>query len=163
MNFREEAIWRAALERRGEDWVARELRSRPGQPGDEMLDVVFEQPHPTRAFCQTWCAEQQNRMFSMSGHTKVVIAALIVLFAVTARAVIAWDNYQPPKPDAWGNNLPVQINPLPGPATGGGDTLQDPSRGPVPSDDNSASSSPPRTSISSCTYATYPTAGCLSR
>jgi hypothetical protein len=155
MSVPDETIWRAALERRGKDWVARELRSRFGRPGDELLDVTYEQPHPTREFCQKWCAEQENRMFSMSGHTKVVIVALIVLFAVTGRAVEAWVNYQPLQQGS--------TNPLPRPARGGGTTLQDPANDSVDQVNGRATSSPSRTSISSCTYATYPTAQCPSR
>jgi hypothetical protein len=151
----QEGIWRMALERRGRDWVARELQARFGQPEDEVLDVIFEQPYPTREFCQRWCAEQDNRVFSMSGNTIVIIAAFIFLIAVIARAVVSWDNYRPPEAES--------LSAGSGPPPRGGDTLQDPSSGPVPSADNGASSSPPQTSISSCTYATYPTAECPSR
>ena len=83
VSAKDETIWRVALERKGKDWVAYKLRTQCGQPGDDVLEVVYERPYPTREFCQKWCAEQENRMFSMCGHTKVVIVALLVFITVT--------------------------------------------------------------------------------
>jgi hypothetical protein len=85
-------VWRKALDAKGRDWVSAALRQRPGQPGDVVLDVVFEEPYPTREFCQRWCAEQDNRMFHLSGHAIAIIVASIVLVALGARAVVSWES-----------------------------------------------------------------------
>jgi len=37
-----EGVWRKALQVKGKEWVLAELRRRSGQPGDALLDVVFE-------------------------------------------------------------------------------------------------------------------------
>jgi hypothetical protein len=84
--------WRKALDAKGRDWVAAELRRRPGQPGDVVLDVVFEEPYPTREFCQQWSAEQDNRMFHLSRHAIVIIIASVVFVAVGIKAVISWES-----------------------------------------------------------------------
>jgi hypothetical protein len=87
-----ELAWRKALDRKGRDWVTAELRRRPGQPEDVVLDIVFEEPYPTRAFCQRWCAEQDNRMFSLSGYTIALIVTAVLLLAFTIKLVVSWDN-----------------------------------------------------------------------
>jgi hypothetical protein len=48
-----------------------ELRRRAGQVGDVMYDIVFEAPLPTRQFCEQWCAEEDNKAFRISWHTKL--------------------------------------------------------------------------------------------
>jgi hypothetical protein len=63
--------------------VTRELQLRAGQPNDCLLDVVYEEPHPTREFCQRWCAEQENKMAGPSPGIMVVMLMLIVLMAAS--------------------------------------------------------------------------------
>ena len=63
MAMDEEVAWRKGLEVRGKDWVMAELQRKRGQPGEVVLDVGFEEPHPTREFCQMWCSEEDNRIF----------------------------------------------------------------------------------------------------
>jgi hypothetical protein len=87
-----EANWRIALDARGRDWVEAKLKARTGQPNDVVLDIVFEEPHPTREFCQRWSAEQDNRMFHMSGHTKAIIIALVVLIAFGVKSINSWES-----------------------------------------------------------------------
>jgi hypothetical protein len=79
MSPQDEAAWRRALERKGRDWVTHELQYRVGQPHDDLLDVVYEAPHPTRAFCQRWCAEQEDKMAGLSPGTIVVMLILIII------------------------------------------------------------------------------------
>ncbi len=76
-----QALWRTALENRGRDWVKHQLRNRPGRPDDVVFDVVFSEPYPTRGFCQSWCDQQDNKVFQFSGHTKAIIV-LGILFVV---------------------------------------------------------------------------------
>jgi hypothetical protein len=87
-----EAAWRKALEAKGRDWVDAELQRRFGQPDDVVLDVVFQEPYPTREFCQRWSAERDNRMFHVSGHTKAIIVALVLLIAFGAKSINSWDH-----------------------------------------------------------------------
>jgi hypothetical protein len=87
-----EMAWRKALEARGRDRVMAELQARGGQPNDIVLDLVFEDPYPTREFCLRWCAEQDNRIFHLSGHAIAVIIALVIFLAVGAKAVVSWNN-----------------------------------------------------------------------
>jgi len=75
-----EAAWRKALQARGREWVAAELKRLPGQPRDRLLDVVFEEPHPTREFCQQWCAEEENH-FHLSWSTLGAGALLVIVVA----------------------------------------------------------------------------------
>jgi hypothetical protein len=84
--------WRRALDAKGRDWVMAELKRRAGRPNDVVLDVVFSEPYPTRAFCERWCAEQDNRMFHLSGHAIAIIVASILLFAFAIKAVVSWNN-----------------------------------------------------------------------
>jgi hypothetical protein len=85
-------VWRKALDAKGRDWVSTALRQRPGQPDDVILDVVFEEPYPTREFCQQWCAEQDNRMFHLSRHTIAIIIASILLVVFGVKAVVSWED-----------------------------------------------------------------------
>jgi hypothetical protein len=87
-----EAAWRKALDARGRDWVEAQLRLRWGQPSDVILDLVYQEPYPTREYCQRWCAEQDNRMFHVSGHTKAIIIALVLLIAFGAKFIVSWNN-----------------------------------------------------------------------
>jgi len=92
VNSPDEMDWRRALDAKGRDWVMAELKRRAGRPNDVVLDVVFSEPYPTRAFCERWCAEQDNRMFHLSGHAIAIIVASILLFAFAIKAVVSWNN-----------------------------------------------------------------------
>jgi hypothetical protein len=92
MDMNTEAVWRKALDAKGRDWVEAELQMRAGQPNDAVLDVVFEEPYPTREFCQRWSAEQDNRMFHMSGHTKAIIIAVLLLVVFGIKSINSWEN-----------------------------------------------------------------------
>jgi hypothetical protein len=59
--------------------VAHELQLRGGQPNDYLWDIVYEAPHPTREFCQRWCAEQENKITGPSPGITVVMVMLIVV------------------------------------------------------------------------------------
>jgi hypothetical protein len=74
-----EAKWREGLERKGTDWVKRELQTRAGQPDDVVLDVVFEEPYPNRDYCQRWCTERDNKMGGPSIPTLVVIGLMVIV------------------------------------------------------------------------------------
>ncbi len=77
-----EQKWRAGLARKGRDWVLRELQRRAGQPDDAVLDVVYEEPYPTRDFCQRWCTEQDNKVGGPS--IPVTVAILMMLVVIIA-------------------------------------------------------------------------------
>jgi hypothetical protein len=100
-NGNDEMVWRAALEKKGADWVARELRTRHGQPGDELLDVVYNGPHPTREFCQRWCADQE-KLFSMSPTTIGIIASVAALLLFSTMAVSSVEHHQPQAQPSYG-------------------------------------------------------------
>jgi hypothetical protein len=93
MSAHDEAAWRQALERKGRDWVNRELQFRVGQPHDSLLDVVYEEPHPTREFCQRWCTEQENKVAWLSpGTMGVMLILIIVMFAGVMFGSRDWDH-----------------------------------------------------------------------
>jgi hypothetical protein len=98
MNEFPEITWREALKAKGKDWVKAELQKRPGHPQDLVYDIVFEEPLPTRDFCQRWCAEEDNKLFHVSWHTFAVLAAFIVTVCCCVAAVNALSSYhaQPP-------------------------------------------------------------------
>ncbi len=85
-----ETLWRTALESRGRDWVKNQLRSRPGQADDIVYDVVFTEPYPTRAFCQSWCDQQDNKVFQFSGYTKAMIVGGILFVVFFLGAAQRW-------------------------------------------------------------------------
>ena len=94
MDDRTETVWRAGLQERGKEWVLSELRTRPGRPDDVIYDVVFEAPYPTRAFCVQWCAEQDNKLFSMSWHSYAAIAMLLLFVVCFCQAVASWNHHE---------------------------------------------------------------------
>jgi hypothetical protein len=146
-NGYDELVWRAALEKKGADWVARELGTRHGQPGDELLEVVYTGPHPTREFCQRWWADQ-DKTFSMSPTTIGIIASVAAILIFSRMAISSVENYQPSHPGAAPPSSPVVAASSPvnqGPTS----VNQDPTPSVV---------SKPRSS--SCAYVTYPTANC---
>jgi hypothetical protein len=87
----QDEVWRRGLRARGQHWVMAELHRRAGRPEDVLLEVVFEPPYPTRAFCQQWCAEEANRI-----RVPATLKAAIVLAALAqvciGEAVIGWEN-----------------------------------------------------------------------
>jgi hypothetical protein len=78
MNQYVETTWRQALKAKGKDWVRAELQRRPGHPQDVVYDIVFEEPLPTRDFCQQWCAEEENKMLHLSWHTYAALVAFFI-------------------------------------------------------------------------------------
>src|SRR5690349_25055802 len=90
---RSEAVWRKALQMRGREWVIAELKRRPGQPRDPLLDVVFEEPYPTREYCQRWCAEEENHFHIFSWST-VAAGALLAIIVVCAMHAVSSRNNQ---------------------------------------------------------------------
>jgi hypothetical protein len=88
-----EAVWRKALQAKGKEWVMAQLRLRVGQPNDVVLDVVFQEPLPTRAFCQQWCAEEDNKFFRFSWHTVGIIAALVIVVVCCIKAIGSRNDY----------------------------------------------------------------------
>jgi hypothetical protein len=139
----DELDWRAALEKKGADWVARELGTRPGQPGDELLDVVYKRPYPTREFCQRWC-DQEKRTFSMSPTTIGIIASVAAVLILSRMAISSVEHYQPSHPGAAPPSLQAHKSADP--------VVSSVNQGPTTS-----LVSKPR---SSCAYVTYPTADC---
>jgi hypothetical protein len=152
-----EAVWRTALMAKGKDWVSAELRRRPGQPGDAVYDVVFEDPLPTREFCQRWCAEEENRLVRFSWEKVAAIVFLVLTIVCAVGAVKSWNDTPPPQgrsaaatrsaPQAASSRGSNQItNDVPGTA----------SRGVAGSSAAGNSNSPPLL----CAYQTYQTAEC---
>jgi hypothetical protein len=84
---RPEAVWQKALQVRGREWVIAELKRRPGQPRDPLLDVVFEEPYPTREYCQSWCAEEESHFHIFSWSTAAAGALLVVSVVCAMHAV----------------------------------------------------------------------------
>jgi hypothetical protein len=93
----EEDAWREALRTKGRDWVLAELNTRPGLPQDPLLDVVYEQPFPTREFCQRWCVETDNQYLRLSGYTKGVLCGVLVLGILVAMATFSLESAGPTK------------------------------------------------------------------
>jgi len=92
-----ETVWRNALIAKGKDWVSAELRRRPGQPGDAVFDIVFEEPLPTREFCQRWCAEEENRLVRFSWEKVAALIFLILTVVCFLGAVKSWNEPPPPQ------------------------------------------------------------------
>ena len=68
-----------------------ELYQRAGRPEDVLLDVVFEPPYPTRAFCWQWCAEEENRIRVPASLMIALVLAALVLVCV-GEAVVGLEN-----------------------------------------------------------------------
>jgi hypothetical protein len=92
MSERDEQLWREGLVRLGKEWAERALRSRHGQAGDAVLDVVFAEPYPTREFVQRWCAEQGNKGVRISGTALVAWIMLGVVIACGIKATLSWEH-----------------------------------------------------------------------
>jgi uncharacterized membrane protein YgcG len=78
-----EEHWRKALASRGKEAVKAELQMRPGPLDDVIYGIAYEAPFPNRAFCQQWCIEQDNKVFSFSWRLPVIVVGLLV-FALGA-------------------------------------------------------------------------------
>jgi hypothetical protein len=82
-----EDAWRKGLETRGTHWVTAELARLPGRPDDPLFDVVFVPPHPSWAFCQRWCAEEENRIRVAPTTLLAPIFVILALICVGRAAV----------------------------------------------------------------------------
>lgn len=98
MNELTETAWRQALKAKGRDWVRAELQKRPGHPEDAVYDIVFEEPFPTRDFCQQWCAEEENKLFHMSWYAGAVLVAFFVTVCCCVAAMRGLSSYQAQTP-----------------------------------------------------------------
>jgi hypothetical protein len=161
MADRAEIIWREALKTKGRDWVMGELRRRAGQAGDAMYDIVFEEPLPTRQFCEQWCAEEDNKMFRVSWHTKLAFILLILFVICSFRAVQSWNQPDPAQSPRSMSSGAVSSAAMP--SASSSMTNDIPSMSPTPSASSSSGSTSSGSSTSSpsvCAYATYDTAQC---
>jgi hypothetical protein len=155
-----EAIWRKALQARGREWVVAELKRRPGQPRDPLLEVVFEEPHPSREYCQKWCAEEENRFHIFSWST-VAAAALLVIVIICAMHAVSSRNEQTTA-QAIQASAAARTAASPAPLARSAPLTNDiPTAG--DSGASSTATSAPRTATSVptvCAYQSYPTAAC---
>jgi hypothetical protein len=165
-----EIVWREALKARGRDWVMAQLQERPGRAEDPVLDVVFETPFPTRAFCRQWCAEEDNKLFSVS-KTGIVAFVVFVLFVICVlRTIGSWnaDQHEKLASQMSGGGAPAPTRPT---GTSGGNSNGDISTTSLPtpprpstttgSSRSSSSSSSNSSNVPSvCGYASYQTAEC---
>lgn len=150
MSESDEVRWSDALQARGADWVRAKLRERPGRPDDVVFDVVFVEPLPTRAFCQTWCARADNRVFHLSGHGKGVAILLIVLVAFLLRAVssITDEPARPAQFASWGGG---------GSGVSGFSSQVDLT---IPSEGSASTTTTTTRTSTLCEYITYATSRC---
>ena len=91
VHFDPEEAWRKALEMRGTHWVKAELARLPGRPNDPLFDVVFVPPHPSRVFCQQWCAEEENRI-RVAPTAFLALVFLILAVLCVGRAVVGFSH-----------------------------------------------------------------------
>jgi hypothetical protein len=150
---RPEAVWQKALQLRGREWVIAELKRRPGQPRDPLLDVVFEEPHPTREYCQRWCAEEENRFHIFSWST-VAAGALLVIIIVCAMHAVSSRSEQEAEQTAQALAT-AAANVSPTPLISSAPPTNDI---PTPSSSNTPLAATSVPSI--CAYQSYPTAQC---
>jgi hypothetical protein len=148
-----EAVWREALQTRGRDWVAAELRRRPGQPNDPLLEVVFEEPYPSREFCQQWCAEEENRLRFVSWSTLAAGALLLIVVICAMHAVSSRNEQRAAQTLETSAAARSVASPAPvAPSAPLSNDIPAPSSSGAPS----TASSPPAI----CAYQSYPTAAC---
>jgi hypothetical protein len=147
-------VWRKALRAKGKFWVAAELQRRPGLPRDAVYDIVFEEPYPTREFCQRWCAEEDNRIIRFSWETAGVLIFLVLAVVCSLGAVRSWNAPLPPtaSPAVSMQTVPQTFS-LGNSATPTNDV---PSQSTAGSADSSSAGSLPLV----CAYQTYETAAC---
>ena len=148
-----EAAWRKALQARGREWVAAELKRLPGQPRDRLLEVVFEEPHPTREFCQQWCAEEENH-FHLSWSTVAAGALLVIVVVCLMHAVSSRHTQEMTQQMLVAAQAAFAAAP--------GSAVQPPPTNDVPTPATSSSgTSLTTTSLPSlCAYQSFPTAEC---
>ena len=149
-----ETVWRAALMARGKDWVMAELRRRPGRPGDAVYDVVFEDPLPTREFCQRWCAEEENRLVRFSWEKVAALVFLVLTIVCAVGAVKSWNDTPPQSRTAAATNSAPQASPARGSNQITNDVPGSTSQRAAKS--SAVGNSPPPL----CAYQTYETAEC---
>ena len=148
-----EAVWRKALEARGRDWVVAELRRRPGQARDPLLDVVFEEPYPTREYCHQWCAEEENRFHFFSWSIVAAGALLLIMIVCLMHAVSSRTAQETEQARQAAQTAMIAASPAP-------------SRGFTPPTNDipaSGASSAPSTAVSRpslCDYQSYQSAAC---
>ncbi|MFZ0021207.1 MAG: hypothetical protein WAL10_28150 [Acetobacteraceae bacterium] len=150
-----ETVWRNALTAKGKDWVLAELRRRPGLPGDAVYDIVFEEPLPTREFCQRWCAEEENRLVRFSWEKAAALIFLILTIVCSVGAVTSWNETTPQQ----GRSVAATKSaPQPAPMRGSGQITNDVpgATSPGAAGSSATGSSPPPL----CAYQTYETAEC---
>ena len=170
MDDRTETLWRKALQVKGKDWVLAEMRRRPGQPGDVVLDVVYQDPLPTRAFCMQWCAEEDNKIIRFTWQ-KVAIGFAIILLVVcmikgiqsrddAVRQLAGQSSHSAPTASAGARNHSKGMsNGNSTNANAASVTVPNPATSSTGSTGTSSSnSSSPVPSV--CAYLTYPTAQC---
>ena len=151
-----EAVWRKALQARGREWVTAELRRRPGQPREPLLDVVFEEPYPTREYCQQWCAEEENRFHFFSWST-VAAGALLVIIIICGMHAVSSRNEQATE-QARQASAAAGVAASPAPLSSRAPATND-----IPTSNSSSSSSTSSIATSRpalCAYQSYPTAAC---
>jgi hypothetical protein len=148
-----EAVWRKALQARGREWVAAELKRLPGQPRDPLLEVVFEEPYPSREFCQQWCAEEENRLHLLSWSTVAAAALLLIVVVCAIHAVSSRNEQKAAQSPRASETARVVSSPAPGARSAplSNDT-------PTTSRSRAPSASPSPSTL--CAYQSYPTAGC---
>jgi len=164
-----EVAWRRALQVKGKDWVAAELQRRPGQPGDPVYDLVFEEPYPTREFCQRWFIEEDNKIFRIAGSTKAFLIGFVVFAGLCFMAVNSWNDKGRPQtpqfitargssggPSVVGNGAQGDIDPMATSAPGSSSSTAANST----STNSAASMNSTASNSSVCGYATYASAAC---
>ena len=149
-----ETVWRAALMAKGKDWVSAELRRRPGQPGDAVYDIVFEDPLPTREFCQRWCAEEESRLVRFSWEKIAALVFLVLTIVCAVGAVKSWNDTPPPQSRS---AAAMKSPPQAGKGRGSNQITNDVPGSTSPRAGSSAAGSSPPTL---CAYQTYATAAC---
>lgn len=155
-----EAAWREALKAKGKHWVQAQLNERPGRSDDPVFDLVFEAPFPTRAFCAQWCAEEDNKLFRISGAGVVTILVFVVFMICVVKAIGNWDSGFYHGTTQYGGGASSTGSPTAANTTG---NVSDPSisHGIVGSSGRSSRSSTSTPSV--CSYAAYATAECSSQ
>jgi hypothetical protein len=169
MTGEQEAVWRKALQAKGKDWVMAELRRRPGQPGDAVFDIVFEEPFPTREFCEQWCAEEDNRLIHIPWHMTAALVFFILAIICGLQGVKYWNGSEPaktPRPPRVAATTVPRVNPgtitndIPNSTSFGSPRTSSTSDMPSVSLGSPNTSSTANTLPSVCSYATYETAEC---
>jgi hypothetical protein len=155
--------WRDALQRMGKDAVRAELQRRSGSPDDLMYDIVYTPPFPTRDFCWRWCAQEDNKLFSFSRHTIIILFAIAIFLGCFIRMV---DSFNAPTSPKHASSPQASRVAHAGGANAGassgqsGPSLDQSNPSIVPSSSSSAASSSSATAPSACAYITYDTSRC---